>query len=186
MSLHRTTLVALAILFTSGMISSATAGCCGCGGCGTTYVPVTSAPPAQFAPVGVGGCGGCGASAPVTYAEPVLQPPLPPPLPVAWGTGCDCGGSVVYAPSAQLPPIVPAPIYVADQGPYYSGPGVMIPYRTWSLPVAATNYPYISGGYGRSYYRGPRYAYGEHGHGQPGIVPTHGRHNSHRPLDVRG
>jgi hypothetical protein len=184
MSLHRVILVALATLFT-GVTSAAFAGCCewgaaapvvyassysnGCGGCGV-----------------VSGCGGCGAQmtyaveqpAPV-YAEPVM----PAPVPVAtWGTGCGCHQSVFYAAAAYVEPqIVPAPIYVVNQGPEYSGPGIMMPYRTWSPSVAAAiDYPYISRGYGRPYYHGARYAYREHGYGRP-----HWWRYPHRPLGVR-
>ena len=197
MSLHRVTLVALATLFTAGMTSAALADCCGwgspahviyapsyyssgCGGC----APVAYAPPVQPAPIYVNGCGGCGAPAPI-YVEPVA----PAPAPVVswgagWGTGCGCGRSVAYAPVAAEPPVVPAPMYVTDQGPDYTGPGVMIAYRTWAPP---TTYPYISGGYGRGYYHGSRYAYREHGYGHPHAMPMqHWRSYPHRPLGVRG
>jgi hypothetical protein len=184
MSLHRVTLVALATLFTAGMTSVAFAGCCEWG----TPAPVFYAS---------NGCGGCGAPAPMTYAEPVYAEPAPQPLPVAtWGTGCGCGRSVVYmTPAVEEAPIAPAPIYVADQGPYYSGPGVTIRYRTYSPVVAAAvDYPYVSGryGYGRSAYgrpyyaHGPRYAYRErgYGYGHPHYM-RHWRSYPHYPLGVR-
>lgn len=214
MSLHRVTLVALATLFTAGMTSVAFAGCCewgtpapvfyassGCGGCGATFAPITYAP-VQTVQVAASGCGGCGAPAPMSYAEPAYAEPAyaepaPQPLPVAtWGTGCGCGRSVVYmTPAVQEAPIAPAPIYVADQGPYYSGPGVTIRYRTYSPVVAAAvDYPYVSGryGYGRSAYgrpyyaHGPRYAYRErgYGYGRPHYMP-HWRSYPRYPLGVR-
>jgi hypothetical protein len=88
-----------------------------------------------------GGCGGCGGG--------------------GWSGGCgSCGNSVAYA----------AP-YVVNQGPVYSGPGLSVPYATYSPEASyapATDYPYVPGyGYGqpaypnyyaRSYYR-QRYAF---------------------------
>jgi hypothetical protein len=151
----------MATLFTAGMTSIASAGCCdwgtpapvayaspGCGGCGA---PVTYAEPIAPAPIAVSGCGSCGmSSAAVVFAQPVA----PSPAPFAagsWGTGCGCGRSVVYA----APAVAPAPLYVANQGPDYSGPGIMNPYRTYMPAAPATNYPYIPG-----YGYGPRYGYG--------------------------
>ena len=171
MSVHRVILVALATLLTSGLSSAAFAGCCGWG----TPAPVVYA---------TSGCGGCGAS--VAYVQPVM----PAPAPVAtWGTGCGCGQSVVYAEAPVVEPqIAAAPIYVVDQGPEYSGPGIMIPYRTWSPAVpAAIDYPYVSGGYGYgyggSYHHGLRYAYGPRSYGHP----HHWWHYPHHhPLGVRG
>jgi hypothetical protein len=172
MVLHRVTLVALATFLTAGLSSAAFAGCCGWG----TPAPVVYA---------TSGCGGCGAS--VAYVQPA---------PVAtWGTGCGCGQSVVYAAAPVVEPqIAAAPIYVVDQGPEYSGPGIMIPYRTWSPAVAAAvDYPYVSGGYGSegygyggAYHHGPRYAYGQRFYGHPHHM-SHGWRYPHRhPLDVRG
>jgi hypothetical protein len=174
MSFYRVTLLALATLFT-GIASAAFADCCGWG----TPAPVAYASC---------GCGGCGAAfAPMAYA--------PAPLPVAgWGTGCGggwggCGQSLAYVAAPIMEPqIAPAPIYVANQGPEYAGPGIMIPYRTWATGApAAIDYPYVSSGYGygygygHPYHHGRRYAYGAH-YGHP--------HASwwrypHRPLGVR-
>jgi hypothetical protein len=182
MSLHRTTLVALATLFTVGATSVAFAGCCQWG----TPAPVVYAS---------SGCGGCGAT-PVIYAEPV-QPapivvePVAPPAPIAVtavGNGCGCGRSVVYAVPAIAPaPIAPAPIYVVNQGPQYSGPGIMVPYRTYSPAAAYAPYPYMPGYRPYPYYRA-RVAY----HGRASMHPhyyapmRHSRPYPHRPLDVRG
>ena len=66
------------------------------------------------------------------------------------GYGCGgcggCGGSVVYAAPS---------LYVVNQGPTYSGPGIMTPYQTYSPETAyaaATDYPYVPGsGYGYGY-----------------------------------
>jgi hypothetical protein len=222
MSFHRATLVALATLFTVGMTSLASAGCCdwgysapanyGCGGCGapvytpsyTTYQPV--------APVSYGGCGGCGApvysgcggcatpSVAAVYAVPVAPAPI---VVSAWaGTGCGCQNSLSFGG--------PSPLYVVNQGPDFSGPGLMRPYGTYAPETAyapAANYPYVPGygnsGYGPGYgygspayhpyyahrYYGPRYAayrapmYGHPMYGRPRYFgPTPGYyHGWHRP-----
>ncbi|HML07095.1 MAG TPA: hypothetical protein VK430_03065 [Xanthobacteraceae bacterium] len=144
MSLHRATLLVFAALFTAGMTSASLA-CCEWGG------------PAPLAYT-VNGCGGCGASAAVVYGEPVA-PPLPPPVLAVRTSGCGCGHPVVYAaPAIEPMPIVPAPIYVVNQGPEYAGPGIMVPYRVWSpAAFAPEQYPYMPG-YGSYPYR-PRFAY---------------------------
>jgi len=181
MSFHRATLVALATLFTVGTTSLAFAGCCewgtpapvfyGCGGCNRGLANIVYLPVAP-APITVNDCGGC---APVAYAEPVM------PAPVAtWSAGCGCGQA--------------APFYVTDQGPDYTGPGLMNPYRTWSQPTEAVDYPYVSGGYGyghgygygygRPYRHGPRYAYGAGSYGHPHSM-RHGWRYPHYPLGVR-
>jgi hypothetical protein len=183
MSFHRTIFVALATLFTIGMTSLASADCCnnwgysapvsygaygGCGGCGTPTAAVVFAQPVAPAPIAIsnpvtafggpccgwsgcgdcggysagcnncggwggwgGGCGGCGAA--------------------GWsGGGCGgCGRSIVYAAPA---------LYVVNQGPYYTGPGITVPYSTYSPGTAyapAVNYPYVPG-YGAGY-GGPGY-----------------------------
>jgi hypothetical protein len=202
MSGHRAILVALATLFTAGTTSAALA-CCewgnpaplayqwsGCGGCGAAVAPVTYAEP-----VFAGGCGGCGAPL-ATYAQPV----------VGWGGGCGCNGcGGVYAtPAIEPSPIAPSPIYVVNQGPDYTGPGIMVPYRVYGpgagyAPPPA--YSYVGGepypaGYGmnpyyagagpvvpyreRAYYhhRCPRYA------GPVGPYRPYPRY-PHRPLGVR-
>jgi hypothetical protein len=183
MSLHRTILVAVATLAT-GLSSAAFANCCGyaapaptyyappspCGGCGggvAAYAPTTYATPIAQAPLAVG-CGGCGTPAAVaTYAP-------------AWGTGCgSCGtpsAAVTFAaPVAPTPTwganwgtgcggcgvaTQPAPLYVVNQGPEYTGPGIMVPYRTWARPAAYSPY---GPGYGRWHrgYGGRGYGYGQ-------------------------
>jgi hypothetical protein len=167
MSLHRVSLFVLALLFTAGMTSVASAGCCGWG----VQAPVAYAP-ADY------GCGGCGApTAAVVYAQPVA--PAPPPVAMAswgWGTGCGCHRAVVYAAAAEPTLIAPAPIYVVNQGPDYTGPGMMVPYRTWSpgAPyIGPGAYPYLPGyGYGYGVHRPffaprARLAYGHRFYGRP-------------------
>ena len=144
MSLNRTTLVALAALFSSVLTSAAFAGCCAWG----PPAPVFYEPPAIYA---ARGCGGCGAPV-VTYVQPVE---VVPAAPVAVGCG-GCGGPVVYAaPLVEPVPLAPAPIYVVNQGPDYSGPDFMVPFHTYAPGVAyapPAEYPYVYGGY-RRYHR---------------------------------
>jgi hypothetical protein len=95
-------------------------------------------------------------------------------------------------------PIAPAPIYVVNQGPEYAGPGIMIPYRTWSPAAAyapAAGYPYVPGyhhGYGYRYGHrhhgpGPRFAYRERVYAHPHHYPVRYWHSyPQRPLGVRG
>ena len=165
---YRVGLAVLGTLAALTIASSANAGCCGgCGGCGGGYAvtveaPVAYAPPPP--PVAY-------APPPVAYAPPPVAYAPPPvvlaPAPIAvdhwdtggWGwnggcgCGCGCGRSVVYAVAVQ-------PFYVVNQGPVYSGPGLMIPYGTYSPQVGLAvpgEYPYI----GRRWYR-HRSAYWRH------------------------
>ncbi len=199
MSFHRVMIAALAALFVTGTASVAMASCGGCGWGG--LAPFAYAP----APLYVsGGCGGCSSLA-VTYAPPVYAPPAfapaPPPIapaPIAvdhWDTGgwsrcgwggcggigcgcgsCGCGRGLLYGLLAA-----PGPIYVVNQGPEYTGPGIMVPYHTYSPQagfVAPSDYPYISGrGYGYGY----RYGYGR-GYG---MRPYGLRHAYAHPYDHR-
>jgi hypothetical protein len=91
---------------------------------------------------GGGGCGGCG--------------------------GGGCGGCGGCSSTFGYHPVAPAPLYVVNQGPEYSGPGLMVPFGTYSpaTNVAAPGaYPYVAGrgyGYGPRYprpYYGSRYTY---------------------------
>jgi hypothetical protein len=169
MSLRRTVFLVLAFAFTAGMTSVASAGC---GGCGTP-------------------------TAAVVYAQPVA--PTPPRVAVSawtwgttWGVGCGCHRAYVYAatPAVELMPIAPAPIYVVNQGPDYTGPGIMVPYHTWtpaSSYVVPGSYPYRGYRWGYRYgWRRPffaprvRVSYGPRFYGHPfyhrsgwGAAPRH-------------
>jgi hypothetical protein len=181
MSFIRVALVVCATLFATMLSSAAFAGCCGgCGGCGGGYV-VTYAPPPPvvFVP------------APVEYAQPIvvpspvaLQPIAPAPIAVdRWDTngfgGCGCnrgfftGGSFFGGPG-------PAPVYLVNQGPQYSGPGIMLPYTTYSPyegMAAPGAYPYIGRyRYGMPYGMYPRYAHRVH----------HYYWHKRRPVGARG
>lgn len=214
MSFHRIIIAALAAWFVTGTASVASADCGGCGWGSPAFFAYQPAPLYVF-----GGCGGCGqlavTYAPVPYAPPAFAPAQPPlaPAPIAadhWDTGgwggwggcgcgrCGCGRSVVYAAPAL------APIYVVNQGPEYTGPGVVVPYGTYAPQAdlaAPGDYPYVSHRgygygvrrpYGHPYYHGagPHFAYGERGYVHPhhyGPAPYWHRHPYlHRPLGVRG
>ncbi|SRR5579875_2903714 len=206
MSFHRSLLVALATLVTAGVATAAHAGCCdwggpapvaysqwGCGGCGTAYAPIIYATPVAPAPISVG-CGGCGApTAAIAFAPPVA----PAPTYLNWAGGCGtcgvpaqayyagcgtCGWPANYGYAGcggcgiQAVYTAPAPLYVVNQGPNFTGPGVMVPYHTWAPPAeyapppAYPPYLYRHRYYPAPYYRhvyyrprvyGPRY-YGPH------------------------
>ena len=84
--------------------------------CGATaYAPIVYATPIAPAPISVGyGCGACGTpTAAVTFVPQVAPTPT-------YGCG-GCGSPAVYN--------APAPLYVVNQGPDFSGPGVTVPYR---------------------------------------------------------
>jgi hypothetical protein len=178
---HRAILVAMATFFTAGMTSIASAGCCGWGvSAPIAYAPVTYVQPIVASPVAYGGCGTCGySSAAAVFAEPVA----PAAYSVgnwgggwgggwagSWGNGCGgCGRGLIYAaPAVYAAPA--ASLYVVNQGPEYSGPGIMNPYRTYSPASAyapADDYPYVPGygshyGYGAHYGYGSGYGYGSH------------------------
>lgn len=170
MSVHRAGLFVAAALFTAAMTSAASAGCCGWGSWGV-QAPIAQ-PPIVY---GAAGCGGCGApSAAIVYAQPVV--PAPSPVINTWGTGCGCHHTFVYAatPAIEVMPIQPAPIYVVNQGPDYTGPGITVPYHTWAPAggyVGPGAYPYVRGFgprrayffhtrfYGHPYFRGPARPY---------------------------
>ncbi len=173
MSFYRATLVALATLFTVGMTSLASA-CCDWGySAPIAYTAVTY----PVAPVTYGGCcGGCGTP---TAAAVFAQPVAPAPIAVGyWGGTCcgaawngswggglwtgwrgwggwggGCGGCC--GPGYAAAYAVSSPLYVVNQGPYYAGPDMMVPYATYSAETAyapSTDYPYVSGyGYGNGY-----------------------------------
>jgi hypothetical protein len=180
MSLCRVILVAFATLFTVGMTSFASAECCGWGYSAPTVSPLIYG----------NGCGGCAApGAPAPIAVGVAATPFGGPCCSwngcgncgwggygsgcsncgwgGWGGGCGtscgwggwggrwgsggcggCSGAVVY----NVP--------IVNQGPVYGGPGITVPYSTYSPDTdyaPAADYPYVPG-YGAGY--GGGYGYG--------------------------
>ena len=126
MSFHRTTVVALAAVFTVGMTSLASA-CCNWG----YFAPVvTNQVVVAPAPIWVGPwSGGWNGQNSVCSRGP-------------W-VGCGCYGCVLGGSWGA-----PSPFYIVNQGPEYSGPGLMVPYGTYSPATglaAPRKYPYISG-----------------------------------------
>jgi hypothetical protein len=177
MSFNRSVLVALATVFVVGMAPSAFAQCCGyqapvtsyyaqgCGACGVqAYAPMVYATPIAPAPINVG-CGACGTpTAAMTFIPPVAPTPAP-----GWGCGgCGAPAPVAYDPcntcgvSASPVYTQPAPLYVVNQGPDYSGPGLVVPYHTYApqAQYAPPPYypPYSHGYYPRPYYHHAYYA----------------------------
>ena len=185
MSFHRIVLAACTAAFAVIVSSTAFAGCGGCGFAAPAIeyapTPVYAAPMAYAGGGCCGGCGGCGVSVAVTYAQPVVYaqptPVVIAPQPIAvdhwdsggwggWSGGCGCcggcGGTAAYA-------VAPTAAYVVNQGPYYSGPGMMIPYGTYSPSYGLANpaaYPYVgAAGYGYGYGRGYAPPYAGYGYG---------------------
>jgi hypothetical protein len=162
MASNRITLLALATLF--GIVAPSLASAC----CDAT-API--AYPA-FAPLGYGvGCVGC--VAPAVSGTPVAPAPIVVGTVVTpfggpccnwygcgncvWGAGWT--GWTSWSGGVGVPFGPPSSLYVVNQGPKYSGPGVMVPYRTYSPDTAyapAADYPYVPG-YARPYYG--RYAF---------------------------
>jgi hypothetical protein len=131
---------------TNGFCGGGCGGGCGCGGGGC----------------GCGGGGGCGGFAGVGGFGGFGG---------FGGGGCGgggCGGCGGCSSTFGYHPVAPAPLYVVNQGPEYSGPGLTVPFGTYSpaTNVAAPGaYPYVAGrgyGYGPRYprpYYGSRYTY---------------------------
>jgi len=74
-----------------------------------------------------------------------------------WGAGWN--GWSAWRGGVAVPFGPPSALYVVNQGPTYSGPGIVVPYKTCSPDTAyapAADYPYIPG-YARPYY--DRYAF---------------------------
>jgi len=165
MSFSRFIFIAIAVVF-SGTATTAFAGCGGCG------FGAYAAPPVGYAPI----------------APEAIAAPLPPPVAVApapigvdhWdtggcatlggcGTGCGafggpgCGGFAINTCGcARSVAYAPAPLYVVNQGPQYSGPALMVSYQSYAPAAAyapAINYPYVAPRYGYRVYRGARFAY---------------------------
>ena len=170
MSVYRTILMACAIACVTVFTSAAFAQCGGCGAVAVVPVqPVLVQPVVEVQPIVV---------------EPTVVPVAPAPIGVScWDTngfcgggcggGCGCGGGGCggcggCSSTFGYHPVAPAPLYVVNQGPEYSGPGLTVPFGTYSpaTNVAAPGaYPYVAGrgyGYGPRYprpYYGSRYTY---------------------------
>lgn len=209
MSFHRVVFVALATLFTVGMASGASA-CCGFAGdgcCGMAAPVVYAAPapvavaPAPIAVVpapiavtvaatpfggpccswngcgdcgGWSGCGNCGGGFPAAVGCGTCGG--------GWGGALgrcgNCGGCGGCGPVAYAAP----QLYVVNQGPVYSGPGLTVPYQTYSPETAyapAADYPYVPG-YGVPPVPGYPYAPG-YGAAQAPIYPPLYHHLYARP-----
>ena len=185
MSFHRSVFVALATVFTVGMAPAAFAQCCG----------YQAPAPVYYAPAsGCGGCGH--AYAAPAYARRLrlmrrncLRSDR---LCNADGAGADrcrlrlrrlrhadcCGhvhlqvaptpDRVAAAAAADSPAVynAPAPIYVVNQGPDFSGPGVMVPYGTYAPPAQYAAASVLSAVYRpHAYYRGGAAGYYRGGQG---------------------
>jgi hypothetical protein len=188
MSFHRAFLVACATFLAPGMTAAAFAGCGGCGGEGSAPL-VYERPAPILGGCGHACGAPLARPAAYAPAVEMAVPLAPAPLAVDhWDTngfgGCDglngffgsCGGGNcgffgglfggcgrIAGCTACRGPVpyarVPSPIYVVNQGPQYSGPGLMIPLKTYSPTTGVAlpgRYPYISvAGYGPHY--APRY-----------------------------
>ncbi len=100
------------------------------------YAPIVYATPVAPAPIGVG-CGTCGTPiAAVTFA-PAWNGcgACGAPAPVTWNPCNTCG--------VQFPVYTqPAPLYIVNQGPDYSGAGLVVPFHTYSPPAEYASAPY--------------------------------------------
>jgi hypothetical protein len=176
MSFHRTVLVAFIALIATAFAPAAFAQCGGCGGpVAVTYVQpvpqVVYVPAPQPVVYAQPTCGGCGCGGCANFAA---VPVAPAPIAVDhWDTGgyVGCGGCGCNSCGSTFgyQPVVPSSLYVVNQGPEYSGPGIMRPYGTYSPDTGLANaaeYPNVSGpgyGYGpHRAYHGPHYAYRPH------------------------
>lgn len=126
----------------------------------TILIPILGALamlPATSALAG-GCCGGAVAPAPVLWAQPAPAPTI-----YAWPSygGSSCGGCGSYGYRGYgygggHSAWAKQPIYVVNQGPYYSGAGIMVPSLTWSKGAYTGGYPYVGGDAG--WYDGGPYA----------------------------
>lgn len=164
MSFKRITLVALAALFCIFSTSLASA-CC------EARAPLgypAFAPVGPVAPVGFANCFGC--VAPAVSGTPVAPAPIAVSGVVApfggpccgwygcgncgWGPGWGWSGWSSWSGAVAVPFGPPSALYVVNQGPTFSGPGIVVPYKTYSPDTAyapAADYPYVPG-YARPYY----------------------------------
>ncbi|EJW09718.1 hypothetical protein A33M_1029 [Rhodovulum sp. PH10] len=89
--------------------------------------------------------------------------------------GCCVSGPVIVYGAPPVPPVVPPtgyvldpsdgrpPIYVVNQGPVYSGPGIIaVPTYSEGGYAYGAPYPYVHGHYGPRYGTGYRRAYRPH------------------------
>jgi len=165
MSFKRITFVAFATFFSVASASLALACCEARDSLGyPAFVPV-----GPVGPVGFANCFGC--------VAPALNGTAIAPAPIAvsgvvspfggpccgwygccfWGAGWN--GWSAWSGGVAVPFGPPSALYVVNQGPTYSGPGIVVPYKTCSPDTAyapAADYPYIPG-YARPYY--DRYAF---------------------------
>jgi hypothetical protein len=69
----------------------------------------------------------------------------------AAGSCCaPCWSSCVtsqYIPVVVVPSVVPVPIYVVNQGPIYTGPGIVTYPGYFDTPVYRAPYPYVGADY---------------------------------------
>jgi hypothetical protein len=142
MSFKRITLVALATLFCMVLPSLASACCEARAPLGyPAFVPV-----GPVAPVGFANCFGC--VAPAISGTPVAPAPIavsgvvsPFGGPCCGWYGCgNCGwgwsGWSSWSGGVGVPFGPPSALYVVNQGPTYSGPGIVVPYKTYSPDTA--------------------------------------------------
>jgi len=193
MTLYRVALVACATLVATVLSSVAFAGCGGCcGGCGgyaATYVPAPPVPEV-FAPPAY------------EYVQQIGPPVAPVPIALSpigvaqWsgyggygGCGCcGCGNRGLFTSGFFGSP----GYYIVNQGPQYSGPGIMLPYLTYAPGeglAAPGAYPYIGPPYG--YVGHPRYGYAPHPHYGYAVRARYAHHVHHywhrrHPLGARG
>jgi len=119
MPFHRTTVVVLAAAFTLAMIS-VTSACCGVVASGGTNSP--NPVPIAPAPIYVGPWSGGWSLTP-------------------WSFGAGWGGSSAWGACGCCGcRAAPSPLYVVDQGPDYTGPGVMVPFLTYTPTI---RFPYV-------------------------------------------
>jgi hypothetical protein len=121
MPFHRATIVILATLFTVAM-TSVTSACCALVAAGGTNSP--NPVPIAPAPIYVGPWSGGWSLTPWSFGAGWA----------GWSGsgGCGCCGCRV----------APSPVYVVDRGPDYTGPGVMVPFLTYTPTIG---FPYVSG-----------------------------------------
>jgi hypothetical protein len=121
----------------------------------TVLVPMLAALALLPAAPALAGCGGCQSAAPVLYAQPQVAPILyaqPRPVPVyAWPQQAysSCGGCASYGAVSVVdtqPRYAKQPIYIVNQGPHYSGSGIMVTQSTWSHGASTAGYPYAQSG----------------------------------------